>query len=159
MKRLQELNNNINNNETTIKRAKNNIELDLKEAINIVLDDVKQLRGESELISKKQALEVLKSRYVGIDNKKIKDLFGKVCDYLINKLSIDLSLVTANQFKILVSLYTKSIVVNQESRSYTKGLNNIMNKKRLATCLTPVCYKHLIKECKECIKEQRELNS
>lgn len=158
-KRMNELSQIVKDKKSIIVEAKASIELSIKEALNIVLSDIKSLKGENSLINKKDALKVIKERYINITtDKDIKDINLKVCDYIYLGINIKLEEVTNNQFKKIVTFFNKLSVLptkkdGGKNEHYIKGLENVVNKTKLNNCTTQKMYVEYIREIEDYIEK------
>lgn len=160
---LGAINEAVTTSKKVIKNEKASIEVNIRETLVNTLNDIKQLKGENNLITKKDAVKVIKERYNAINNidKDLKNIMLKVCDYIYLGINIKLEEVTNNQFKTIISLFnklsaspkTKNGTVN---KSYVSGLENVVNARLLNNCTTTEMYKEFINNAQSYIEANKQ---
>lgn len=155
---LSKINDEVTTSKLVIKEQKESIELNIKEVLQHTLNEVKSLKGENSLISKKDAIKVIKDRYRSIQDidKDIKEISLKVCDYVYLGINIKIDEVSNSQFKHIVTLFNKlqQLPTKKDGSlnpNYIKGLENVVNARLLNNCTTKEMYSDFIHKANEYI--------
>ena len=133
-----------------VKELNKEKELTLKDVIKLVIDKTKEIKASDnptfKLMTKAQTVDYIKVT----EETKGSPIFGAVCDYISNNLSLDIDEVSSTQFITINKLYTKSLLKENERWACT-GLSKIINKSSIKKCTTKKEYSSLIKEANEFI--------
>lgn len=155
---LSKINEEVTTSKRVIKEQKESIEVNIKEVLQHTLSDVKSLKGENSLISKKDAIKVIKERYSAIKeiDKDIKEMSLKVCDYVYLGINIKIDEVSNTQFKHIVTLFNKlqQLPTKKDGSvnlNYVKGLENVVNTRLLNNCTIKEMYSDFIHKANEYI--------
>jgi hypothetical protein len=156
MKRLQELNNMVKEDKVIAKEARSRVVTNVREAFDIIHNEIKEVKEATSIISRKEAIVQVKTKFeVSKEwDADIKKLFNSVSISLYEGLFINKDIVTVSQFNRIVSYYNKS-TKNKEQVGYIKGLNNVVNKKRINNLLNEECIKDFLKEVSEYIEANK----